>query len=103
MDITAVIFLIGPFLLGFLLGNLDDEFTKMAVRCYVIQIPIVGLQFGYLCAEIIPEYQIYLSSAISQISICMLVTTFLTPFLTKYIVQKFKTKKLEKQKALSKD
>lgn len=103
MDITAVIFLIGPFLLGFLLGNLDDEFTKLFKNGSAMLFPIVGLQFGYLCAEIIPEYQIYLSSAISQISICMLVTTFLTPFLTKYIVQKFKTKKLDKQKALSKD
>ena len=103
IDITAVISLIVPFLLGFLLGNLDDEWTKLFKNGSAMLFPIVGLQFGYLCAEIIPEYQIYLSSAISQISICMLVTTFLTPFLTKYIVQKFKTKKLDKQKALSKD
>lgn len=162
MDITAVISLIVPFLLGFLLGNLDDEWTKLFKNGSAMLFPIVGLQFGslidlgsiisdiprglllviifyicsiiptylvdkkilkndghsaiamasvaggslsipYFCAEIIPEYQVYLSSAISQVSICMLVTTFLTPFLTKYIVQKFKTKKLDKQKVLSKD
>lgn len=51
-----------------------------------------ALSVPYFCAEIIPEYQAFLSSAISQISVCLLITTFVTPFLTKYLVQKFQTK-----------
>lgn len=151
IDMTAVISLIVPFVLGFILGNLDDEWSKLFQNGSAMLFPIVGLQFGslidlqsmvadiprgillvvifyicsviptylmdrkvlkndghsaiamasvaggalsvpYFCAEIIPEYQAFLSSAISQISVCLLITTFVTPFLTKYLVQKFQTK-----------
>lgn len=147
VDYLSMIALIVPFVLGFILGNIDDEWTKLFKNGSAMLFPIVGLQFGslidvknifqdiprgiilvilfylisilptyimdkkilknkghsalamasvaggalsipYFCAELVPAYGEYLSSAIAQISVCLLITTFLTPFLTKYILKK---------------
>lgn len=152
LDYLSVIALIVPFILGFILGNIDDEWTKLFKNGSAMLFPIVGLQFGslidmqnilqdiprgiiltvlfyivsilptyfvdrkilkngghsalamasvaggalsipYFCAELVPAYGEYLSSAIAQISVCLLITTFLTPFLTKYILKKTKKDK----------